>query len=358
MDYSMLAQMASGVGAGLNQQPWAQALNQITQQNISAKNQAGLIDFYKQILAGKMPGAKANLSEKGMNLTLPSNIMGLDSMEGQTNLGATSGGGSAGPGPEQTVPATPNVPETQNQGGFFSSFLNPQSSQPSMPSLAGLSTQDVSNALSGALNIEQLRQKKLMDIFEASKPAIPKDERTAAVKNYEYSIAQGSDKSFDEFQKDARTTHEKNYERAVSEGYDGKFHEWLRDITALGGGLSLGEKIEEKKAFSKLKVEEKKAFGEIEGQLYFKDPGWIDDLSKHMSSSGIETKIFAAYDKNNPSAEPLARAKESVKFIESKISAGGGKVQEVKFAEDGKTMIWTVRWPSGDVEEIKHAVRD
>lgn len=352
MDYSMLAQMASGVGAAMNQQPWSQALNQITQQNISAKNQAGLIDFYKQILSGKMPGAKANLSDKGMNLTLPSNIMGLDSMEGHTNLGTVSGGGSVGPGhilptASASVPATPNVPEVQNQGGSFSSFLNPQDSQPSMPSLAGLSTQDISNALSGALNIEQLRQKKIMDVFESSKPDIPKDERTAAIKNYEYSVSRGSDKTFDDFQKDARTAHEKNYERAVSEGYEGKFHEWLRDITALGGGLSIGEKIAEKRAFSKL-----------QGELFFDDPDWIDKLSKHMSSKSVRSKIILPF-MGDPVASKKAEAKEKFNYIKAKIESGKGVItKNPGWSEDGKTIIFTVRWPSGEIGTIKHAIME
>lgn len=174
----MLSQYMSGMGAGLNPDPWVQNLNAITQKNVAAQSQAGLIDLYRQILSGKMPGAKANLSEKGMNLTMPSNVMGLDGGAGgagvEGHMGAAGDLGAGVSGVPTPTPATPNVPATQQEGGFLSKLLNPPVSQPGSgtipPSaLAGLSPQDVSAALSGALNIEQLRQRQIMNMIGAGK---------------------------------------------------------------------------------------------------------------------------------------------------------------------------------------------
>lgn len=178
IEKNILLQYLSGAGAALSGQPWAQSLNQITQQNIAAQSQAGLIDLYKQILSGQMPGAKANLSEKGMNLTMPSNVMGLGGGAGagvEGHMGAVSdlGAGVSGvPAPTTVAPGA--APSAQQGGGFLSKLLNPSVSQPGSgaipPSaLAGLSPQDVSAALSGALNIEQLRQKQIMDMMGLAK---------------------------------------------------------------------------------------------------------------------------------------------------------------------------------------------
>lgn len=176
--WNMLSQYLSGMGAGLNPDPWVQNLNKITQQNIEARSQVGLIDLFKNMLSGKVPGAKANLSEKGMNLTLPSNVMGLGGGAGagaEGHMGAVSDLGAGVSGVPTPTTISPNVtPGAQQGGGFLDKILNPsvsQSGSGTIPpsALAGLSAQDVSAALSGALNIEQLRQKQIMNTFAMGK---------------------------------------------------------------------------------------------------------------------------------------------------------------------------------------------
>jgi len=246
--------------------------------------------------------------------------------------------------------------------------------------LAGLTPENISQVLQFKMGAEAAEQQKLNDVIDAiykgaltkealarTKGATPsitipgtdikltskqyldwyktanKDERTAAIKNYEYSKTKkggSSDWTFEEFYRDARTRYQKDYDRYVSEGGTENFHEWLRDIIALGGGLSLDEV-----------VGRKKALGDLQGQLYFKNPDWIDNLSKHMSSDDVRSKLIRS---DNPDQ---TRAEEAVRFIESKITAGGGTIEDVKFAADGKTMIWTVKWPSGNIEEIRNGVR-
>lgn len=380
MDMNMLSQYLSGMGAGLNKDPWVQNLNKITQENISAKSQAGLIDFYRQILSGKMPGAKANLSEKGMNLTLPSNALGgLGGGEGgggggDTNILSGEGGGtepSAGDMSNANAPVS-NIPNNQQKGGFLSSLLNPSVSQPgaALPSLAGLTPQDISAALGGAVDIEQLRQKQIMDTFAMNQPAKPvkadplsnefpiQHPEAGPMSLRQWNALPSSEKEFSayisgakklgapaeeltrEFFNSLEPTDREQFMRAAME--DPELMQATKELAKSGATkISLGEKLSEKKALANL-----------QGQLYFKDPDWVDDLSKHMSSKDVRSTTLFADD-------PItAKAEEKIKFIESKISAGGGSVQDVKFGDDGKTMIWTIKWPSGDTEVIKYAIRN
>lgn len=365
--WNMLRQMISGVGAGLNPDPWVQSLNQMTQQNVAAQSQTGLIDLYKNILAGKMPGAKANLSDKGMNLTLPSNAVNLGGEEGQISEVGQTGQISS---PRRAFPTDPNIPTGQTgDGGFLNKLLNPSDSQSGSgtipPSaLAGLSAQDVSAALSGALNIEQLRQKQIMNTFamgkgeplEAEFPiphpeagvitqrqwsSLPTEEREfSAYIHAAEKLGAPKNELTRKFFSTLEPTDREQFLRAAME--DPALMTAAQKLAKSGATrITLGEKLAEKKAFA-----------ELGGQLYFKDPDWIGDLSKHMESKSVRSSVLFS------ETPGIAKSQEKVKFIESKITAGGGTVQEVKFAEDGKIMIWTIRWPSGDIEEIKHAVRD
>ncbi|MBE9593580.1 MAG: hypothetical protein IMF19_08875, partial [Proteobacteria bacterium] len=89
--------------------------------------------------------------------------------------------------------------------------------------------------------------------------------------------------------------------------------------------------------------------------LYFDDPEWIDDLSKRLSSEDMQREIFM--ESQREGGDPgLMKAEKAIKFIEDKISVGG-TIQDVKLSEDGKTMIWTVEWKSGDIEDISYVIR-
>jgi len=98
-------------------------------------------------------------------------------------------------------------------------------------------------------------------------------------------------------------------------------------------------------------VNKELALSEIEGQKYFNKPGWADDVNKYLASEEVQDKIFTSKEPDK------TKAIETVGYIESKIKAGGGEIVNVKWDDDGKTMVWTVKWPSGNTSTIRRAVK-
>lgn len=379
---------AFGADTGKGFQPTN--VNAATQQNISSQNFANLL---KQLLSSD--DSKATIDKSGIKLSVPQ-TSGLFS--------SILGGGDLFKPDVSLAPDAKSGLGNLSFGGFnpFSVGQSSGKFDISALDLTGLTPEMISSALSTKFTQDQLKQKSYTDLvdsmykmsqiesnkatqataedlkrqqIEESKarakkteretPSIPitgiseegpvyltpseyisysklnKDEKTQAVKNYEYAKAQGFTGSFVDFQNSATTAHKKDYDEAVKSGYKGLFHQWLMDMAKAGAiNLSLGEKLEEKKAVSK-----------ISGQLYFNDPKWTTDLGRHLSSEDVQNTILR-------SKEPgLTRAEESIKFIEGKIRAGGGEIIDAKLGKDG-VGVWTVKWP-GEVksEEIKYKLK-
>lgn len=352
----------SGAGNALSQgQPIGPTLNAITQQALGAKSKADLqsryINILTQMLSGQIPeGWKAVHSDKGITVTVPQSALGETAPQEQTTTGSTG-----------------SVNESRLK------YVNPSGGQLgdiSIADLAGLTSQDVSQALSDALSVEALKGKSISDVLdrmyksqlikesqariEKSKPSVTipgtdikltgdqfvewykaasKDERTKAIKNFEYAVEHGYEGEFPEFLNDALTLHEKDYRAATKSGYKGGFHEWMFDLAKAGAPTIIDL------------VDKKKALSELSGQLYFKSPEWTNDLSEYIGSKDTQFKIFVSDDPKR------AYSREVVKFIENKIAAGGGTIEDVELSDDGRIMTWTVRWPSGDVETIRYDIR-
>ena len=160
------------------------------------------------------------------------------------------------------------------------------------------------------------------------------------VKLYEYAQGQGYKGSIVDFKNADQTGHKKDFDEAVKSGYKGKFSNWMLEM-AKAGAINLGTKVEEKKAMS-----------ELEGQLYFNNPKWSKDVDDQVATFNKD-QAWLVPEKDRP----LARSKVVVKSIEDKITAGSGAIQSVVMDKDNKTMIWTVKWPSGDVKIIKRAIK-
>ena len=365
----LFLQMLSGAGSAMQQgEPVGPALNQVTQQNISAQNYAGLL---KKLMGNALgpDETKATLSNKGIDLTIPQSELKDGSFLGGDPLGLST--------PTQNVIPTPITP---SQRGTASPFAGSQLDI-SASDLAGLTPQDISSALTGTMGIETLKQKKVSDLvdamykqshaklFEAQTGAatpsitIPgtnikltgeqyikyvehmsKDDRTTAVKDFEYAKKNGYTGTFTDYQDAKTTTNQKDYKVAVEGGYSGSFNKWLVEMKKAGStNISIGTKLEEKKAMS-----------ELAGQLYFNEPKWTTELDKHMEKADFANMPGKAGSSEYLANVSKAKAKEKINFIEGKIIGGGGTIVGIK--KVGKIGVWTVKWPSGDTKEIKYAL--
>ncbi len=129
------------------------SVNAITQQNIQAQNaDKKLKTFLAQLLGPD--GMKATFSNKGINLTVPSDVL---QGTGESGLGKDT---AASSGTAPVAPTTPPVvPTAAPSVGGGSSVVNPFIVSDSSPSdLAGLSSQDIYGALGGALSTAQMKQ--------------------------------------------------------------------------------------------------------------------------------------------------------------------------------------------------------
>jgi len=377
----LLLQYLSAAGADIaSGNPIGQNINAVTQQQIGAQSK---VDLMKKMLSGFLSsGGKMSVDGKGINLQIPHMQSSNQTQGVQNQVSQIAQSGVQGA----------NVNNNETGAGqinsyfmnLLSSFLNPKQGQLeniTPDDLAGLSSSDVSQALQGAIDIRNLSRErlnavvnalyknKLMNYYdtligkETPSVTIPgtdikltrneflewyknaqKDERTAAIKNFEYAKQNGFKGSFEDFLGRVKTTHQKDYEYYVEQekkmGREPEpFNKWLLDV-AKAGGISIGELIGRKKSMAN-----------IAGQLYFKDPKWVDDLDKYLNSESVQYDIAMSDD------EELAKAREAVIYIENKIKAGGGRILKNELSKDGRTMTWVVKWPSGDKETIKHDIR-
>jgi len=378
LENNLFLSMLSQGGASLaGEGSVAAGINPILQGTIAAQSKAKEQQRQQALLA-KLLGEGVDF-RSGADGKVKINA---DNMEAFSSLLGDSGGSELSiPGAadqrkdimSMQAPAAPTQPQTQSQGGLdtniLKSLLNPTSSPSDVPAysdLVGLTPQDMQQALAGAQQTELLKQKikdnlaarqaqqRQLDISERQAEtseltaktnlfkAMTKDERTAAQKNYEFAKEEGFPGSFIDFQNTAKTTHQKDFEAAKADGYEGSFNEWMLDM-AKAGAITIGEL-----------TSREMAKGDIAGQLYFKKGEFIKDLNKHMSSDEVQNKLFAT----DLSQRDIESAKEKVIFIEQNIISRGGEITDIRFAKDGKTMVWTVTWPTGDTEEINHGVRD
>ena len=402
LENKLFLQYLAGTGAaiGSGESP-AAAMGGITMQNIQSQN---FMKLLKQLLGPD--GTKGTFDSSGISLKIPKESSMFGSILGGDE-GMKSDYFSANPSLAPAAPSTPAAPAAAPVFGGRSTVANPFDTSLSGTSispsdLAGLTTQDITAAIGAKNAADQLKQQSARDLvdslykgavikreerstdadikykesliekakadIENDKPIyktengmllnakdylayqkMVKEDQTPAVKNYEYALKQGFKGSFVDFQDNAKTTHKKDYDEAVSGGYKGTFNTWMLDM-AKAGAINLGQKVEEKKAFS-----------ELTGQLYFNDPKWTTELDKYMNSEDVQNTLMRVPGKSGSTEYTAgvtkAKAAERVKFVEGKISAGGGEIQDVKFDKDGKTMIWTVKWPSGDIKTIKQVVK-
>lgn len=171
----LFLQYLSGVGADISAGGrGVQAMNKITQENIQGQN---MMQVFQKMLAGKGgEGSKMSVDGKGVKMQFdPKSFEGLfqiDKLQGEWDMGGANKDNWAAPTPAPG-PGNAPVPEELNLpggggGGMLAKLLNPSVDLSGITAsdLAGLSPTDISNALSGALNVRKLDQKKVTDLVD------------------------------------------------------------------------------------------------------------------------------------------------------------------------------------------------
>ncbi len=373
-------------------------VNAVTQQNIQSQNYMKLL---QQLLGGGIPGSKLTADDKGVKFELPKGIFGQGmSQSTDQNLAPVA------------KPATSELNTNSNLMQMFggSSNINPfVSSQPEITAadLAGLTPQDISSALGARFTAEQLGQKKASEIadmlykqetlgiakenlgLEKEKIGISREEvqrkRESDVLTflekmkpdkldevYPIPVPGKGKVSVREWEK--LPDEYKRYALAASQ-YSAQdqedfmsYEDWRNSTPTererfLNAAMERPELMEAAERLAKAgapvnvietAVEKQKKLSQLKGQEYFNDPKWIEDLNKHIENTDFDNVPGRGVEYTTNLKK--AKTKERVNYIESKIRASKGEIVDVK--RQGKVGVWTVKWPSGDTEEISYAIYD
>jgi hypothetical protein len=386
-------------------------LSLLSQGGASLAGEGSIAAGVNPILQGTI-AAQSKAKEQKRQMEMLSKLLGQgvdfkSSADGKVTINAETidalssllgGGGEMNMKEEASTGLAPDATQiqpTKSQGslGFLQSLLNPPSSSPDVPAysdLVGLTPQDMSQALAGAQQTELLKSRVASDLAArraavasaktdtAYKQALTKqaqattkktlasmedeiqraplavpgigtltmdqwkslDTKTKAYSYYAYNAKQNDETvmPYSEWSKQTdEPTAKQLYDLAR---VDPDFRDFYFESKRAGATqVSVGERELEKAG--------------VAGQTYFKSGKFINDLDDYMSSEEVQNKLFAT----PPEQRGTQEAVERVQFIEQNIISRGGTISDIKFAEDGKTMVWTVEWPSGDTEEVKHVIR-
>ena len=278
-------------------------------------NKAGGTDFLKMILG---QGGKATMDKESVKINMPaSSEIAQQMLGGQRQIGQGTMSGNMPVAPTQMQTGTgvgdqqSGVPWNQlSQLALMQSLLGGSgNSFSSLGISAGspwLTPEMLSQALQLRLAGEQFGHKQMVDQFNMMQQMQPKlIKPTADIQNFEYAKASGYKGSFEEWSRDV-PSYIQYYDEAVKGGYEGTFHEWFREMQALGGGLSLEEKVEQKGALDT-----------VGRQSEVKAPDFHQKVQEDLMK---DTRAWRS------SAEAEARAKaEGVPFEEAR-----GQIQKAK----------------------------
>ena len=243
-------------------------------------NKAGGTDFLKMILG---QGGKATMDKESVKINMPASSeiaqqmlggqrqIGQGTMSGNMPVAPTmsdigqqvlggqgmdvSGYNAVSPTQLGSIPSGQatqlnNIPSGQLalMQYMLGGSGNPFSSLGISAGSPWLTPEMLSQALQLRLAGEQFGHKQMIDQFNMMQQMQPKlIKPTADIQNFEYAKASGFKGSFEEWSRDV-PSYIQYYDEAVKGGYEGTFHEWFREMQALGGGLSLEEKVEQKGA--------------------------------------------------------------------------------------------------------------
>ena len=321
-DMDLLMYFLSGAGKSLSEEgSLADVMGGMTQQQIRAKSQMKLI---QQLLAG---GGKLNMDKEKMNISAPMSAFKGGGMEDFDPMG-----GGEVPGGGMTMAPTP-TPQYD--------LLNPSQTLPGIGdvSLAGLTSEDISQAFQLKLGTEEIRRKKLSDLMTYA-GAAGKDTRTALQKNYEYAKQQGFEGGIADFKYASETAHMKNYEYYVSQEQRAEtpekeilsFNDWMLGM-ARAGGINLGD-LREREVLK----------DEIDFEKQITSPDFIQEAEEFVTENQRLEYESAA----DPGRKKLEL---TIKQIESKLASD--VVKDWNAAIEGDYIVWDVTFKSGRTAKIR-----
>lgn len=361
---SLMSQVGAGL-AGDNQA--VQGVNAINQQAIGAKSKA---DMMQRLLAGQVPGGSLQITDKGIKIALPpSGESGLGSLSDNSGLalaqqGSQLKGGSGIQWNQQNMPS---------QVRQLNPFVSSQPGAFSYADLAGLTSQDVTEAFGANLQQQRINQESINSVYdnmykialmnqaqsvaESRKPifTVPgtgvklsandylewkklgQSERTSLVKEYEYAQEQGFKGSIIDFKNSVGSTGIKDYEYAKSQGYEGSYYDWKTDI-AKAGAINLGEA-----------VEKRKALGQVDQELKVTDPDYIPKIEAELKKDAYswrkrvqpKTEAFKAKGMSDSEARRWAEKVEIADDIQLRLERQFGK-DKLKVDLINDEFVWTV----------------
>jgi len=174
---------------------------------------------------------------------------------------------------------------------------------------------------------------------------INKDDRTAAVKNYEFHVEQsklaGKDPlTFGQWEKDRRTTNQKDFDRYKAEGGNLDFHQWMLGLKKAGATrISVGELAERKKQLG--------AVGEIQDITSFKFREKIEaTVRKRMKEEDFQFDILPIGIRN-------ARIEKAVRDEMDTLIRASGEVERAEPGRDVNGKLgWNVTFKDGETKWI------
>lgn len=350
VDWQMLSAMLAGF-ADVASEGRTKPVTDITRQAIGAKSQN---DLLRRLLAGEIPGAKLSADEQGMKINLPRSAA-TEALGGGETLKSTAG------------TSQPTTIQPPSYGASANPFGQGQVGSGNV-SLAGLSPSDVTNAFGMMLKgreldmqtynavVDAMYKSSLMKKYGAetrdlSTPFPVEVPGIGQVTRSQWNALTNEDKEYALFVQVAKNigdtdilskrewqllepTERERFLRAAMD--DPKLMEAARNLAeAQSTKINIGEKVETALALSG-----------ISGQKYFNDPKWTSELDKYLESDSVRQEWMF---KDNPDKSKAAMIE---KFIEQKITGGGGKITDVRL--EGRTGIWSVTWANGKKQEIKY----
>lgn len=336
--------LLSGAGAGLAQNPAVSNINQITQQSIASQSYMKLL---QRMLGGEVPrDGKLTIDEKGMKLDVPKSAlegpMSMTPLEGAQQGSQLPGGSGIDWSKQKAI-----NPFATSQPGI------------SAADLAGLTTQDITQALQSAMGVEDLKRQSIEDVYnrmykfgfldiqrgQAETARLAEWRRIKEIPE-KVDVDVGGGKIISVDPKDALSYYAKVNDLPASfETYkiargDPEFKRYLVEMAGAGATkINIGD--------IRARAE---TLADVKARKYLTDPrGFARDMRKYMGSEAVLGPTFNLGEDERPRALARLAEKEAVRLIKST----GGKI--VSSRVEGRTFIWTVKWPDGTTSEVSYA---